>query len=252
MRYGNEPGFRSQELLEFFKPQFAAVVDGSHAQGRAFFFAQNLPGHDVGVMLHGGDQNFIARADVLAAVGLGYQVDRFRGASRKDDLSAVRGVQKTLYRNPGLFVVLRRPLRESMHATMDIGVIVAIVVFNGFDYRHWLLRGGRVVQVDQRLAVNALVKNGKIAADFLHVKARRGGNRMRNLSDRTHLTSSNVLSVNADRSPANFAVSGSHCTTRRSTWSRTGPGCMRSRHSLAKASSRRCFAETSLSPRERR
>ena len=37
---------------------------GATRSVRALFFAEHLPGHDVGVVLHGGDQHFVARADV--------------------------------------------------------------------------------------------------------------------------------------------------------------------------------------------
>ena len=56
-----------EQLCKFIEQQLALVVDGSDAQPGAFFFAQNLPGHDVGVVLHGGDQHFVAGADMCAA-----------------------------------------------------------------------------------------------------------------------------------------------------------------------------------------
>ena len=71
------------------------VVDRRDAQPRALFFAQHLPGHDVGVVLHGGDEHFVARADVRAAVGLRHEVDGFGGAAHEDDLARVGGVAET-------------------------------------------------------------------------------------------------------------------------------------------------------------
>ena len=45
-------GARVEQLLVLFQQQLAAVVHGDHAQPRAFFLAQHLPGDDVGVVLH--------------------------------------------------------------------------------------------------------------------------------------------------------------------------------------------------------
>ena len=60
VRYGNDFGPRSQQLLEVLEQQLAAVVDWRNPQPCALLFAQDLPGHDVGVMLHGGDEHFVA------------------------------------------------------------------------------------------------------------------------------------------------------------------------------------------------
>ena len=79
---------RPEQLREFVEQQLAAIVDRGDAQLRALFFAQHLPGHDVGVVLHGGDQDFVACADVLAAVGLRDQVDAFGGAADENNFAA--------------------------------------------------------------------------------------------------------------------------------------------------------------------
>ena len=48
--------------------------------------AEHLPGHDVRVVLQSGDQDLVAGSDILAAVGLGDQVNAFGGAAHEDDL----------------------------------------------------------------------------------------------------------------------------------------------------------------------
>ncbi len=88
MRNGRDPRAGPEQLLEFVEQQFAAIIDGSHAQLRAFFVAKHLPGNDVGVVLHRGDEHFIAAADVLAPIGLRHKVDGLGGAAHKDDLAA--------------------------------------------------------------------------------------------------------------------------------------------------------------------
>ena len=102
--------------------KLAAIVDGSDAQLRALFVAQHLPGHDVRVVLHGGDQDFVAGGDVRAAVGLRDEVDAFGGAAHEDDFARVRGVQEFLRGPARRFVFFGRMLGEEMHAAMNVGV----------------------------------------------------------------------------------------------------------------------------------
>src|SRR3954447_24002789 len=45
----------------------AVVVDLQVAQGRARLAAEQLPRHEVGVVLHLGDEHHVARSDVVAA-----------------------------------------------------------------------------------------------------------------------------------------------------------------------------------------
>ncbi len=69
MSHGDDTRARRQQLFEFVELELAGVVDGRDAQVRALFFAQHLPRHDVGVVLHGGDEHFVAFAYVGAAIG---------------------------------------------------------------------------------------------------------------------------------------------------------------------------------------
>ena len=62
------------------------------------------------MVLHGGNQDFIAAADVLAAIGLRHQVDGFRGAANEDDLFLVGGIQELLRGCADFFVRLGRAL----------------------------------------------------------------------------------------------------------------------------------------------
>src|SRR6266704_1489640 len=135
-----------------------------------------------------------------------------------------------------------------MHTTMDVGIIVTVIMFNGFNHRQRLLRRGGVVKIDQRLTVDLLVQNGKVLAHLLHVKCFYGMDPLRRLGDRAHPCSFQARSTSAGRSPANCAASGKNPTTRCSMCSRTGPGCMRSKHSLANASRSRWRAEDSSRP----
>ncbi len=49
--YSDDLCFRREQLFEHCELQFARIIHRNHAQLSAFFLAEHLPGHDVGVML---------------------------------------------------------------------------------------------------------------------------------------------------------------------------------------------------------
>ncbi len=100
--------FGPKQLFKFLKLQLAPIVDRRNAQFCAFLFAQQLPRHNIRVMLHGSNQDLVATADVLATIGLCHQVDGFRGAAHKDDLFLVGGIQELLRGHADFFIRLGR------------------------------------------------------------------------------------------------------------------------------------------------
>ena len=77
---------RIHQLLKFIEQQLAAIVNGRNPQACSLLLREDLPGHDVRVVLHGGDEDLVTGADMSATIGLGDQVDGFRGATHKDNL----------------------------------------------------------------------------------------------------------------------------------------------------------------------
>ena len=61
---------RPEQLLEFIEHKLALIVDGRDPQLGFLFITKQLPRDDIRVMLHRGDQHFVARADVSASVSL--------------------------------------------------------------------------------------------------------------------------------------------------------------------------------------
>ena len=55
-------GARGQQLLEFVEQEIAVVVDRRPFDHRAMPLAQEMPGHDVGVVLHDREHDLVARA----------------------------------------------------------------------------------------------------------------------------------------------------------------------------------------------
>ena len=164
MHDGDQLGARAQQFFEFVQQQLAALVDGRYAQDGLLLLAQDLPGHDVGVVLHGGDHNLIAGLDVPAAVCVGDQVDALGSAPHKDNLAPIGSVDEALYLDPRLFVMPRGALAQFVYAAMDVGIIHLVELVHRVEHHLRFLGGGGVVQIDQRFAVDALVQYREVLA----------------------------------------------------------------------------------------
>src|SRR5438094_144244 len=140
------------------------------AQDCADLLAQYLPGHDVRVVLHGRDDDLIARPEELAAIGLGHQVDALGGAADEDPLARIGSVEELLDPGAGSLEVARGPLTQQVNAAVDVGVVGLVVAAQRLQDGARLLRGGGVVQVDQGLAVDLLLQDREVCADAVHVE----------------------------------------------------------------------------------
>ena len=79
-------GARRQQLLELVEQEIAVLVDRRPLDHRALALAQEMPRHDVGVVLHDREHDLVARLDALAAERVGDEVDRLGGVAGEDDL----------------------------------------------------------------------------------------------------------------------------------------------------------------------
>ena len=213
-----------------------ALLMGATRRWARFFLAQHLPRHNVGVVLHGGDEHFVACCDIGAAVGFRHQVDGFSCAADKDDFVGAGSLDKAAHRLPRLIVRLGGAHAEGVHAAMDVGVVVLVITHQGVDHRARLLRSGCAIQIDQLVAVDLLIKDGEIALDAFNIQRRRTSMMYRG----AHPTSSQFcfFSSSATAGAAVCAALTSSCRRSRISFSansRAAVSFMRSRHSAAKA-----------------
>ncbi len=175
MRHGDDPGARADQLFKLVQHQFAAIVDGRDPQARALFFAKNLPRHNVRVVLHGRDQHLVARADVRASIGLRHQVDGLRRPAHKDNLARIGGVHEPPHRLPRGVVRLGSAHAQRVHPAMNVGVQMFVVMRDGVENHARLLRSGRVVEIDEGLAVHKLGEDWEVGANLREIEARGDG-----------------------------------------------------------------------------
>src|SRR6516164_4453354 len=102
-------------------------------------------------MFHGGDEDFVAGADLASAETGGDQIDPLGGAADKNDLARLGSVQKALDFDSGHFVFVGGPLTEVMDAAVNVGVLFAVESIQSVDDDLRFLSRGGIIQVDQRL-----------------------------------------------------------------------------------------------------
>ena len=148
----------------------AAVVGDRHvAQLGAPLLGQELPRHDVGVVLHLGEHDPIPGADVGAAPRVGDQVDRLGDVLREHHLLVV-GVDPVGDRPAGALERRRRLLRKRVDPAVDVRVVLGQRGVESVEHRLGLLRGGRAVQVGERLALDPPREDRELRRDARDVE----------------------------------------------------------------------------------
>ena len=142
----DEPGAGRQKRLEGGQIQPAGRVDRRHDQPDADAVAQQLPGHDVRVVLELADQYLVAGFEEGRAPALGDEVDALGRAAHEDDLARVGGVQKRPHLLARLLEQLGRAGAQPIDAAMHIGVIGAVVIRDPVDDRARFLRAGAAIE----------------------------------------------------------------------------------------------------------
>ena len=142
-----------------------------------------LPGDDVGVVLHLGQHDAVAGADVGVAPGAGDEVDRLGRVADEDHLAAVGGADVVGDRRPGALVGGGRLGRERVRAAVDVGVVAALVAVDRLDRGEHPLGAGAAVEVGDRLAVDLALERREGRPDLLD---RRGRGRLCRRRRRLH------------------------------------------------------------------
>ena len=170
---GEELHLRREQLVERSQVESAFRIgtkDRDVFEGRAAGAGGLLPRNKVGMVLDLGRQNDIPGLEVRLTPSVGYDVDALGRAAGENDLGGVGGVDELRDAGAGAFVGVGGAHRKRMEAAMHVAVVALVVVDERFDHRSRLLRGGAVVEVDERLAVDLLMQNREIGADFLDVE----------------------------------------------------------------------------------
>ena len=113
------------------------------------------------MVLHLGDHDGVARTEVGRTPRTGEQVERLGGVLGEDDLVGGRRVDEAGDLGSGSFERLGGAHGEIVGTSMHVRVGGLVVLVHRVDDGLGLLRGVARVEIDQRLVVHLLLKDGK-------------------------------------------------------------------------------------------
>ncbi|MPM79769.1 hypothetical protein SDC9_126810 [bioreactor metagenome] len=133
------------------------------AQGGTGALADELPRHDVGVVLHHGDHHLVAGTET-GPEGVRGKVECLGRVLGEDHLAGLGGPDEGGDLRPRALVRRRRLRAEHVHGTGHVGVVVGVEVGQRLDHLAGLLRGVRRVQVDQRVVADGARQGREVPA----------------------------------------------------------------------------------------
>ena len=158
-----------EESLVGFNIKHASIRHRNDAQTDAALTGLQLPGHDVAMMLHDGDNDLVAHLHKFIAEGTGHKVESLGGATGEDYLAGSAGVDEAAHSLAGLLMQFCGLHAEVMDTTVHIGIGVDILVAHGVEHTQRLLRSGGIVKIDERLAVDLTAQDREIGPDVLNI-----------------------------------------------------------------------------------
>ncbi len=167
---GDQLRAAGKRRLELAQQQLAVVVDPDPIDLGAGRFGQLLPGDDVGVVLHLGQHDPVARVDVGRAPAARDEVDRLGRVADEDDLAAIGRAEVVGDRGPRTLVGGGRLGRERVRAAVDVGVVAPLVTVDGLDRGEYALRARARVEVDEGLVADPAAQRRERLADALDVE----------------------------------------------------------------------------------
>ena len=130
--------------------ELAVIVHRNEAQLDAALGRQQLPRHQVRVMLHLGEHHGVAGHQVRARPGVRDQVDRLGRVAGEHDLGGRPGADEAREAPARIFVRGGRLLGDRIDPAMDVGIVAAVVAIHRVQDRFRLLGRGGAVEIDQR------------------------------------------------------------------------------------------------------
>ena len=121
------------------------------------------------MVLHVGDDDFVAWLHLRLAEGGSHKVDGFGGASGEDDLGGRAGIDKAAHALAGGLVEVGGLLRQVVHTTVYVCVDVEVLVTHSVEHAQGFLGSGGVVEIDERAAVHLSSQYGEVFTYLMDV-----------------------------------------------------------------------------------
>ncbi len=140
-----------EQIVERIEDQESVVGNRYEPNLTPRAFCQLLPGHDVRMVFHFRQNDFVLGPHEAIAPTAGNQVDRGGGTGREDHFVPMRRLNESTNRLPRFFVQIGALLAEPVNPAMHVGVVPFVGFHQGIDHLAGTLSRGRVVKVHQRL-----------------------------------------------------------------------------------------------------
>lgn len=160
---GQELDLLREQAVNLIEVEHAFVSHRDVFQDGTRLLGEQLPGHQIAVVLHLGGQDHIACLEVRTSPGLGDEVDALCCSAGEDDLFLARIEEGGHLAACGL-ILIRRTIAQFMQAAMHIRIVTLVVAHESIDHLAGLLRGRGVVEIDERMAVDFLVQDREVLA----------------------------------------------------------------------------------------
>jgi len=149
-----------QQGVEGIEVQLPFLVEADDRELGAAAQRELLPGHEVRVVLHLGDDHAVARPDVGVAPGVGHEVERLGDVLGEDRLldAPAQPPRDALAR---AFEELGRLGGQRVDAAVHARAVVGVVILHGIEDHARRLRRRAGVEVDEALAI----ERGELVSD---------------------------------------------------------------------------------------
>lgn len=146
--------------------EHTTLVNLHHPDSQTLLILNELPGHDVGMVLHDGEDYLVAVAEGLAEA-CRHEVDGLSGAAGEDYLGGLAGVDIAAYLLAGLLLMVGGLLGEGVDPAVNVGLRRAVQVCYLVDHTVRGLRGGGVVEVYHPVSRHLAAKDRELSPDLL-------------------------------------------------------------------------------------
>src|SRR5579859_5290626 len=119
---GDELHTLVEHVFELVQKDVPIVIDGNYMDARTDVLTDDLPGDDVGVVLHIAEKHDVSCLQIRAAPGVGHEVDCLGTSLREDDLFVRGGIEVAAYCGAGGVELPSGALTESMDPTMNVQI----------------------------------------------------------------------------------------------------------------------------------
>ena len=170
MGHADDLGLLRDQPFQLIEAEQTIIGNRDMLHHNATLHGLKLPTDDVGMVLHLSDNDLIASLHLTLAERTSHKVNGLGSASCKNDLLNLAGIDKLTHFLASGLMQIGSLLREVMHPTMHIGIHIEVLIPHGVEHHERLLRGGRIVEIDQRFAIDLARQNREIGPYLFYIE----------------------------------------------------------------------------------